>query len=87
MKDQPQKEEVLFDVSGSFHIPADATAITDYRGHIIGYRLKDGTQVKLAVCLEITKDEKTYRYVTKTAAMERLGFRGLDYTTAEFQPI
>ena len=81
-----KSQKVAFCVEGSFDVPDSFSPINDAQGNVVGYLTPNGTQVQLAVCLEVTKDEKKYRYVSKESAMSNLGLNGLNYDRCEFYP-
>jgi hypothetical protein len=74
--------EYKFTVAGGIDVH-DAKEVKSYDGHIIGFKLPDGTTIKPIIAFEVEQDNK-YRYITSESAMNEINFFGLDYSLIEF---
>jgi hypothetical protein len=60
--------------------------IKDTLGNVVGYKLKDGTEVKLIVALDVNRSNK-YTVEANTQCIRDLGFELVEYDEAKFETI
>lgn len=73
----------LFAVTGGFHVDAALTPLLSASGDIYGFRLPDGREVDIAICLRV-EGGGTEEWVTDERQMESLGFESLGYDRSDF---
>jgi len=75
---------VQFTVTGAMTV--SGRSIRDLSGAICGYKLKDGTIVKLVVGLLVDSTNGEYRMASTGAEMRELGFEVFSYDRTDFEP-
>jgi len=78
--------ETGFEVQGGFEILDSLEKHLSYDGEVVGYITKAGETIRLCMALEIENPDGTFRYVTSTREMDKLGFQNLDYKHLTFYP-
>lgn len=79
--------EHSFVVRGSFAVKENAKPlISQHFGHIWGFKLPNGSEVRLVVALEVENKDGKISYVTSEKQMGRLGFSAMEYDKAHWEP-
>lgn len=73
----------LFTVTGGFHIDSALEPLLSASGDIYGFRLPDGREVDIAICLRVEGSGEE-AWVTDEQKMESLGFESLGYDRSDF---
>ena len=79
-------KEAKFQINGAISIPNNAKEEHDADGNIVGYILPNGDIVRVAMSLEVQRNN-SFKYVTKTKQMDKIGFSSLFYEKLEFYPL
>ncbi len=81
-----------FRITGFFEIAKNYVPIKDDRNDIVGFKLPDGSEVRLTLGLEVMKPATAampehFEYVTSESVMDTLGFGSLEYDDVYFEPM
>lgn len=91
---QPQAStgsaDYKFNVVGVFDIPNHYLPIRSDHNNIVGFKLPDGSEVRLIVALEVFKPATPslpghFLYITNESVMDSLGFGSLEYDNVHFE--
>jgi len=79
----------LFEVTGGFYIDAALEPLFSASGEIYGFKLPDGREVDIAICLRVEGPPRALRgrselWYTDETLMEQIGFESLGYDKANF---
>lgn len=75
----------VFEITGEFANICDSLSpVLDASGNIYGFRLPDGRECDLAICLRVEDKKGDEKWIVSETEMAALGLDGLIYDRAEF---
>jgi hypothetical protein len=85
-KIEPEDRNYVFEVRGGFaNVDAKLEPLLGASGNIYGFKLPDGREADLAICLRVEGAYTPEEWIVDEKKMEELGFEGLDYAWSEFR--
>jgi len=77
--------QYVFEISGEFaNIDDELSPLYDASGNIYGFKLPDGRECDLAICLRVEDKKGDEKWIVSEKEMMELGLDGLIYDRAEF---
>ena len=85
-KSELETNSYVFEIRGGFlNVEAKLKPLLDASGNIYGFKLPDGRECDLAICLRVEGGDGNEDWIVSEKEMAELGFEGLDYAWSEFK--
>ena len=84
-KSEPETSQYSFEISGEFaNVDGKLKPLLDASGNIYGFKLPDGRECDLAICLRVEDKKGKEHWIVSEKEMAELGLDGLFYGRSEF---